>query len=268
VYQTKQNYLSDGPEILSAQQRRLPAVYIQHDPPWQHPTNEKHWVDDPNVLLVHVTPFNALMWDCGRTPTRVIDHGVIVPKDVRYTGDLDRGIVVINNLASRGRLLGADIFERARKDVPLDLVGMAADKLGGVGEIHPHELAAFEARYRFVFNPIRYTSMGLAICEAMMLGMPIVGLATTEMSVAIENGVSGYVDTNVDTLIGRMKELIADPVQARRLGEGARRYALERFNIDRFAREWEQALADVFSPARSFRKDSTRKASLTGASYV
>src|SRR5215213_1660621 len=83
LYQTRQNYLTDGPETLSAQQRRLPAIYLQHDPPWQHPTNEKHWVDEPNMLLVHVTPFNALMWDCGGTPTRVIVHGVIVPSDVR-----------------------------------------------------------------------------------------------------------------------------------------------------------------------------------------
>ena len=29
--------------------------------------------------------FNDLMWDSGRTPTRVIEHGVIVPEGVRYT---------------------------------------------------------------------------------------------------------------------------------------------------------------------------------------
>jgi NAD(P)-dependent dehydrogenase (short-subunit alcohol dehydrogenase family) len=29
-------------------------------------------------------------------------------------------------------------------------------------------------------KPVRYTSLGLAVCEAMMLGLPIIGLATTE----------------------------------------------------------------------------------------
>jgi hypothetical protein len=249
LYQTKRNYLEDGQEILSDEQRELPSIYLQHDPPWQHPTDERHWVDDPNTLLVHVTPFNQLMWDCGRTPTRVIDHGVIVPKGIRFTGELPRGVVVINNLATRGRMLGADVFEQARKAVPLDLVGMAADKLGGVGEIHPHKLAQFETRYRFFFNPIRYTSLGLAVCEAMMLGMPIVGLATTEMSMAVENGVSGYVDTNVPALIDRMKQLVDDPLLAKRLGEGARRYALDRFNIQRFASEWERTIAEVVGRA-------------------
>jgi glycosyltransferase involved in cell wall biosynthesis len=152
---------------------------------------------------------------------------------------------VVNHLRRRGRRLGADVFERARAEVPLDLVGMDAESSGGLGEVPPMELAAFEARYRFFFNPIRYTSLGLAVCEAMMLGMPIVGLATTEMATAVENGVSGHVDTRVEALLGPMRDLLSDHDAARRLGEGARRRALERFHIDRFARDWEEAFALV-----------------------
>jgi glycosyltransferase involved in cell wall biosynthesis len=202
-------------------------------------------VDDPGVLLVHVTPFNDLMWDSGRSPTRVIEHGVAVPEGVRYTAKIDGGIVVVNHLRRRGRRLGADIFERVRGEVPLDLVGMDAESLGGLGEIQPLELARFESRYRFFFNPIRYTSLGLAVIEAMMIGMPIVGLATTEMATAIENGVSGFTSTNVGLLVERMRELLADPGEARRLGENARRLAAERFSIDRFAKEWEDTFSTV-----------------------
>lgn len=245
LFQSKQNYAVDRHEILSPAQRRLPAIYLEHDPPLEHPASTRHIVDDPNVLLVHVTPFNDLMWDSGRTPTRVIDHGVTIPEGVRYTGELERGIAVVNNLGKRGRRLGPDVFERARARVPLDLVGMGATEMGGLGEVPLPDLAAFEGRYRFFFNPIRYTSMGLAVCEAMMLGMPIIGLATTEMATAIENGRSGYVDTNVDRLIERMHELLSDPARARHLGEGARAAALERFNIDRFARDWQSVFAEV-----------------------
>jgi glycosyltransferase involved in cell wall biosynthesis len=249
LYQHKQNWLVDQHEVLSPEQRRLPRIYLEHDPPLENPTDQRHWMDDAGVLLVHVTPFNQLMLDSGEAPNRVIDHGVMVPDGVRYTGEVERGIVVINHLGRRGRRLSPDIFLRARDAVPLDLVGMAAEELGGVGEVQPTKLAAFEARYRFFFNPIRYTSLGLAVCEAMTIGLPIVGLATTEMATAIENGVSGYVDTNLDKLIGRMRGLLADPSEARRLGEGARRYALERFDIRRFARDWEQTLAEVAGSA-------------------
>lgn len=78
-----------------------------------------------------------------------------------------------------------------------------------------------------------------------MLGMPVVGLATTEMATAIQNGVSGYVDTNVNALIAFMRHLLKDAAEARRLGEGARRRAMERFHIERFARDWDDALASV-----------------------
>ena len=116
---------------------------------------------------------------------------------------------------------------------------------GGLGEVENHRLAEVVSQYRFFFNPIRYTSLGLAVCEAMMIGMPVIGLATTEMGVTIENGVSGYTHTAIDTLVERMHLLLEDATEARRLGDGARWYALEHFNIQRFARDWEEAFRMV-----------------------
>jgi glycosyltransferase involved in cell wall biosynthesis len=185
------------------------------------------------------------MWDSGRTPTRVIDHGVVVPPTAQYTGEIERGLVIVNNLRLRGRRLGLDVFEAVRSQVPLDLAGINSEELGGLGSLSYQELLELEGHYRFIFNPIRYTSLGLAICEAMMVGMPIVGLATTEMVTAIENGVSGYVDTDVSRLVEHMHSLLANPDEARRLGEGARRKAIQRFNIQRFIADWNDALAFV-----------------------
>ena len=81
------------------------------------------FVDDPEVLIVHVTQFNRLMWDNNNLETKVIENGVIDPK-VGYDGSIPKGIVVINNLPTRGRLLGLDIFNQVRKHIPIDLVGM------------------------------------------------------------------------------------------------------------------------------------------------
>lgn len=242
LYQSRRNWLVDQEEILSAEQRRLPRIYLEHDPPREHPTDTRHPVDDPDVLLVHVTAFNDLMWDSGRTPTCVIEHGVLVDPRARYHGDVVRGITVVNGLATRGRRLGLDVFLRARTEVPLDLAGMGAEAAGGIGEIPHHRLAQFESHYRFFFNPIRYTSLGLSVCEAMTVGLPIVGLATTEMATVVENGVSGWVDTDVRRLVERMRDLLAHAGEARRLGDGARRTALERFNMDRFIGDWQAAL--------------------------
>lgn len=245
LFQHHRHWLEDQHEVLSPAQRRGPRIFLEHDPPRASPFDTVHPVDDPAVLVVHVTKFNQLMWDNGSVPTTVVDHGVAVPPETRWTGELERGIVVVNHLGRRGRRLGADVFDAVRQRVPLDLVGMGSEELGGLGEIKPPGLPAFAARYRFLFNPIRWTSLGLAVCEAMTVGLPVVGLATTEMVTAVENGVSGYVDTDVDRLVERMRSLLADPAEARRLSDGARRTAQRRFSIDRFVADWDAVLERV-----------------------
>jgi glycosyltransferase involved in cell wall biosynthesis len=154
------------------------------------------------------------------------------------TYELARGIVVVNHLAQRGRRLGADVFSTVRGAVPLDLVGMDAQSAGGLGEVANSELPAFVARYRFFFNPIRYTSLGLAIVEAMMVGLPVVGLATTELVTVIRNGESGVLDTRVAPLVDAMHRLLQRPDEAARMGANARRLANERFGIGRFVDDW------------------------------
>ncbi|CAA9892271.1 Glycosyl transferases group 1 [Candidatus Methylobacter favarea] len=250
LFQHRKNYELDQYEILSEAQRRLPKLYLEHDPPQEHPTNTRHWVEDPLMRVVHVTHFNRLMWDNGPTPTVVIDHGVIVPDHVTYSGELPKGIVVVNNMHKRGRRLGLDIFEQIREQIPLDLVGMGSTELGGLGEIAHDGLPAFVAKYRFFFNPIRYTSLGLSVCEAMMTGLPVVGLAAAELVTVVENGKTGYVETDIDKLIEHMRYLIDYPEHARELGENARRYASQRFNIGRFANDWQRIVCDFVESAR------------------
>ncbi|PJJ85046.1 glycosyltransferase family 4 protein [Mucilaginibacter auburnensis] len=243
LFQTNQNYLTDQFEILSEKQRALPKIYLEHDPPRSHPTDTLHIINAPDIKVVHVTHFNKLMWNNGNADTKVIIHGVTDPQ-IAYTGELAKGIVVINNLPTRGRLLGADVFQEVSKHVPLDLVGMGTGDWG-LGEVLHPQLPAFQSRYRFFFNPIRYTSLGLAVCEAMMMGIPVVALATTEIAAIIDNGYSGFIDTDIDVLVRRMKMLIDDPQLAFEIGQNARTVALNRFNIQRFTQEWEQTFIEV-----------------------
>lgn len=245
LFQSREAYEREQYRLLSAAQQRLPMVYLEHDPPQEHPTNTRHWVNDSKVLLVHVTPFNALMWDSGDSPTKIIEHGVRLLAPARYSGEIGRGVVVVNNIGARGRRLGADVFAAAQALVPLTLVGMNAQQVGGHGELPNAELPGFMARHRFFFNPIRYTSLGLSIVEAMMIGLPVVGLATTELVTVIRNGDSGFVDTRVDRLVDAMQQLIADPGEARRMGDNARRTAEERFGIERFVNDWLKAFDEV-----------------------
>lgn len=261
LYQHEKNWTEDQHEILSPSQLRGPRVFLEHDPPRLHPTDTRHPVDDPDVLLVHCTAFNALMWDSGRTPTRVIDHGVALAPGLAATLELERGIVVVNDLAKRGRRLGADLVESARREVPLDLYGIGSEVLGGLGAIPRGELVRREAGYRFYFHPARYTSLGLGVIEAMMLGLPIVAPATTELPTVIENGVSGITDTRPEAVVDGMRILLADRRLAEQLGRNARLIALERFGIERFVRDWDATLREVAGAPRAPRPSRRARSS-------
>jgi glycosyltransferase involved in cell wall biosynthesis len=244
LFQSPKNYLRDQFDILTEEQRALPKIYLEHDPPQEHPTDTQHVLIDRSATIVHVTHFNNLMWNNNEVPSRVIDHG-IVNSPVAYQGDLKKGIVIINNLSDRGRRLGVDIFLEARKHVPLDLIGMNTKEIGGLGEILHPQLPEFISHYRFFFNPIRYTSLGLAVLEAMMAGVPVVGMATTELVTVIKNNVSGFIHTDLSYLIDRMKMLLANRELAARIGDEGRKTAIERFNIRRFVNDWEELFRTV-----------------------
>lgn len=241
IFQTAKNYQEDQYEILSEEQRRLPRIYLEHNVPRPHAVDTRHPVDDPGVLLVHVTHFNRLMWDNGDVPTMVIEHSVAIDRHIRYDGTLARGITAINGMRKRQRIVGLDIFLRAREMIPLDAVGIDTEQFGGLGDVTYRDLHRTMAAYRFLFSPVRYTSLPLAVVEAMTIGMPVVALATTELPTVIENDHNGFISCDVDELIERMRFLLAHPHVAHRLGQNARATAERRFGLDRFVRDWNRA---------------------------
>lgn len=240
--QHRANWEQHRHDLLGDRVRELPRVHVEHDPPAVWPNDALHPVQDEAATLVHVTPFNALMWDSGITPSRTIDHGVVVP-DLAWTGERAAAVTVVNNLYGRGRRLGPDVFDDVAAQVPVDLAGMNGERYERwLGDVRLAELHRRLPEYRAFFNPIRYTSLGLAVCEAMALGLPVVGLATTEMASAVQNGVSGWVETDPRRLAGHLRRLLHDHDEAAELSAGARKTAQERFGIDRFVAEWTEVL--------------------------
>jgi hypothetical protein len=250
LFQAPHHFQVDQFEILSATQQRLPKIYLEHNTPKPHPTDSQHPVDDPNILLVHVTHYNQLMWDNGRCPTVVIEHAVAIDPTVVYQGQLDRGISVQNCPTRRPRIAGWDLFQRARERVPLDVVGLETEMVGGLGDIAYRDLHRRVAEYRFLFSPMRYTSLPLAVIEGLTIGMPIVALATTELPTVIQNGVTGYLSCDLEVLIDGMRYLLDNPAEARRMGDNARVLAQDRFSLARFKRDWDAAFSLVTGERR------------------
>jgi glycosyltransferase involved in cell wall biosynthesis len=224
--------------------RDVPAIYVEHNAPQGRIAEMRHPAADwSDLTLVHVTHFNDLFWDAGSTPTRVIEHGIVDP-GYRYSGELPRAAVVINEPRRRGRVTGTDLLPELNGRVPLDLFGIGAGAMGGYEDLRQDELHAEMARRRAYLHPIRWTSLGLSLIEAMALGMPVVALATTEVPEAVPPA-AGVVSTDVSELRAGLRRLIDDPDEARARGQAARRAAVERFGLERFLSDWDSLLVEV-----------------------
>lgn len=231
--------------------RDVPAMYVEHNTPkGEVPLTRHPMADRDDLTLVHVTHFNALYWDGGRTRVRVIEHGIPDPGHL-YTGELPRAAAVINEPVRRTRVAGTDLLPAF---APIDVFGMRASQLADLAAdgVIPHEdlpqrrLHAELARRRVYVHPNRWTSLGLSLLEAMMIGMPVVVLAATEAVEAVPPE-AGALSSRVDVLADAAHAFIADPAIAEQAGKAARAAALERYSLDRFLRDWDRLLLEVTS---------------------
>ena len=218
--------------------RDIPLLWLEHNAPQGRICEMRHPARDrDDVTVVHVTRTNALMWDTGTTATFVIDHGVADPGR-RWTGDVGAAGVVVNEPVRRGRVTGTDLLPRFADAGPIDVFGMGAceladlygapDWLGIHEDLAQHDLHDQLARRRCYLHPFRWTSLGLSLIEAMLLGMPVVALATTEVPDAVPPG-TGVVTNDVDALVAAVRRLHLDDGWATALGAAARERALERY---------------------------------------
>lgn len=238
--------------------REVPAVYLEHNTPKGDVPNSVHpLAAQSDIPIVHVTHFNELFWDCGRARTTVIEHGIVDPGPL-YSGELPHLGVVINEPVRRWRVTGTDLLPAFAEAAPLDVFGMGgeglgpalglrAERLNVIGDLPTALLHRRLAQRRVYLHPLRWTSLGLALLEAMHLGMPVLALATTEASRAVPPE-AGAISTSPAELITAARTLIEDPEEARRRGLAARAAALERYGLHRFLSAWDELLGTLTSP--------------------
>jgi glycosyltransferase involved in cell wall biosynthesis len=234
--------------------RDVPAVYVEHDAPTGPAAGTPHPMAVAGIMIVHVTQFNALYWDCGRSAVTVIEHGIPDPGAL-WTGEVARAAVVVNDPLARGRTVGADLLAGFAKHAPLDVFGMRVTGLGRAQGMTAGQCREYEdlpqavlheqlQRRRVYVHPFRWTSLGLSLIEAMYLGMPVVVLAATEAPRAVP-AAAGAISTDLTELHAAVSRFIRDPAAARAAGLAAREAACAKYGLKRFLREWDQLLQEV-----------------------
>ena len=240
----------------------VPAVYVEHNTPAGPAVATRHpLADRGDVPVVHVTAFNALVWDNGAAPVVVVEHGVPDPGYL-YTGERARVAAVVNEPVRRWRVAGTDVLLGVAGRVPVEAYGMgmadlraAADGAAGLdgersldGHLHEDvrqdELHPRLAQARAYLHPYRWTSLGLSLVEAMTVGMPVLALATTAAPEAVPPQ-AGVVSADPDRLVRAARRWLADPAEARERGAAARAHALQHFGLSRFLSDWSSVLKEV-----------------------
>lgn len=230
----------------------VPAVYLEHNTPAGAVPDTPHpMAGTPGVRIVHVTGFNELFWDCGSSRTAVIEHGVVDPGAL-WTGERPSAAVVVNEPVRRGRSVGTDLLPGFADRVPLDVfgldtaglagkLGIAAPRCRSHGELPQRELHREVARSRVYLHPVRWTSLGLSLIEAMAMAMPVVALGATDAARAVPAG-AGVVSTSVAELCDAVAGFVRDRAAAHDAGVLARQAALSRYGLGRFLRDWDELL--------------------------
>jgi Glycosyl transferases group 1 len=234
----------------------LPAIFLEHNTPKADVPHSVHpYADRTDLLIVHVTQFNALFWDCRSAPTMIIEHGVADP-GLRYTGEREALAFVVNEPVRRWRTTGTDLLSRFA-DFAIDAFGIDADRLPErlgaecprlrfAGNLSPEELYEALAVRRAYLHLNRWTSLGLSLIQAMLLGLPVLAVDTTEASRAVPPA-AGALSSDPGDLVDAARRLCADPEEARRRGRLARDAALERYALPRFLADWDRAFDRTLS---------------------
>ena len=135
-----------------------------------------------------------------------------------------------------------------------------------------HELSAVLAQATTFVCPSVYEPLGIVNLEAMACGAPVVGTATGGIPEVVDDGVTGRLvpieqlqdgtgtpvdpDKFVADLAAALAEVVADPENAKRMGEAGRKRAEAEFGWDRIARRTQEIYESLVPAAAAGTADA------------
>ncbi|MDI7267828.1 MAG: glycosyltransferase [Myxococcota bacterium] len=100
------------------------------------------------------------------------------------------------------------------------------------------EINALQRAAAVVLQKSTREGFGLTVSEAMWKEKPVIGGATGGIAVQIMDGVTGYLVHSVEGAAYRIRQLLAQPDRARRMGVRARALVRERFLVTRHIQDY------------------------------
>lgn len=167
--------------------------------------------------------------------------------DLIRAGSLLRSAGVDFKIGFAGRTDSAEFLSELRHEI--ESSGMR-DRVDFLGELKVGELRDWYARSAMVaFPSSHHEGLPRTIIEAQAMKLPVVAYAIGGVPEGIIDGSTGYLVKigDVGALASRLKTLLLDETLRNQMGQAARRYAEERFKLERLAERHEQFYARIIN---------------------
>jgi hypothetical protein len=242
-------------DLIDVRAVSLPKIFLMHGTLSGRIVQEKSdisrelYIEKFRLLLsadgcriVYVSELKRRDWGI---PGEVIKSAVDTSQYGGHRGEIRGVLQVCNNLKERGPMMGWETHQIVCRGINSFVIGknktIPSSRVAESWEDLKNQLRS----YRIYLYAAQYPyedGYNLALLEAMATGMPIATLQ--HPTSPVRNGLEGIVSDNPHELRDRILDLLDNPIEAMRLGTGARIRVEEEFQVSGFVRAW-QSLASA-----------------------
>jgi len=109
------------------------------------------------------------------------------------------------------------------------------------------EVNAFQSHADVVIQKSIREGFGLTVTEALWKARPFVGGDVGGIPLQVQNGLSGYLVSDVDTCAARCIDILRDPALGKALGRRGKEHVRERFLTPRYLRDYLRVFGEMMS---------------------
>jgi glycosyltransferase involved in cell wall biosynthesis len=266
IYFSVQEAFQDGPwdwvlthnvnDLLDSRPIPIPKTYLVHGTLsgrilQDHSTidrtlylrNLRLLLKSSNARVVYISDLKRRDWGM---PGDVIRPAIDLLYYGGYHGKIRGVIQVCNRLKERGEMMGWSVYESVSRDIPNIVIGENPNLPDSRMSDDWEDLREQLRSYRIYLYTPQYPyedGYNLALLEAMATGMPVASLQ--HITLPVRDGVEGAVAASPEELRRKVIELLNNPEEAFRLGEGARLRVAKEFAVSDFQRAWESLAAKL-----------------------
>ena len=240
-------------DLLDVKHRPEPQLTVIHLPIEARLVEEKSNVEPEKMKetlhkylklvgghAVAVSMLRGKSWDFTED---IVPFGSDPDDYLPYSGEIASGLRISNFIQMRKQFLLWDLHEKAFDGIPVRIVGHNPGMPGvAVSESWEHLKKMLQSHrfYIHTADPRLEDGYNMAMGEAMAAGMPVLG--NRHPTSPIKHGLSGFLSDDPDALRKYAGILLEDRDLAAKMGQQARKTAVERFSMSKFKESFLQSI--------------------------